>query len=147
MSTNITDLKSALNAGTVKLVFEKKDGTERTAMATTKADMLPQPATKKFHVTNIKWDNVIDGVAVDADLPTEADVILDIDDIKGLSEDEVNDVVIDNLTEKFWFLIEGCNVAEAPKRHAKEGMVTFVDIDKKAWRSCNFSQVRSWEAV
>ena len=149
MDNTLNDLKAALNAGIVKLIFEKKDGSMRTAMATTKADLIPQPTTKKFHVTDIKWDNVVDDVAIDVDLPTEADVILDLADIDGFSQDEVNDVVIDDLTEKFGFLIEGCNIAEAPKRQhpKKDGIVTFVDVDKTAWRSCNFSQVCSWESV
>lgn len=149
MDNTLNDLKAALNAGIVKLIFEKKDGSMRTAMATTKADLIPQPTPKKFHVTDIKWDNIVDDVVIDVDLPTEADVILNLADIDGFSQDEVNDIVIDDLTEKFGFLIAGCNIAEAPKRqHAvKDDVVTFVDVDKKAWRSCNFSQVRSWEVA
>lgn len=149
MENKLNDLKAALNAGTVKLVFEKKDGSMRTAMATTKAELVPQPTTMKFLATDIKWDNVIDGVAIEVDLPTEAEVDVDLDDIKSFSDDEVNDIIINHLTEKFCFLIEGCKIEPAPKkqRAVKDGMVTFVDLDKKAWRSCNFSQVRSWEIV
>ena len=148
MDNKLNDLKAALNAGIVKLIFEKKDGTMRTAMATTKADLIPQQP-KKFIVTDIQWDTVIDDVAVDADLPTEATVNVDAADIDGLLEDEVDDFIVDCLTEKYGFLIEGCIITEAIKRrHApKDGMLTFVDVDKKAWRSCNFSQVRSWEVA
>lgn len=147
MDNKLNGLKAALNAGIVKLVFEKKDGTMRTAMATTKADLIPQPTTKRFLVTDIKWDNVVDDVVIDVNLPSEAEVTMDVADVNGFSDDEVNDIIVDHLTEKYGFLIEGCNIADAPKRkHAvKDGMLTFVDVDKNAWRSCNFSQVCSWE--
>lgn len=143
----LDDLKAAMKDGVVKLIFEKKDGTKRTAMATTKADFVPQPTTKRFVVTDIEWDKEVDGEIVDVDLPETAEVILDIADIEGLPEDEVNDIVVDELTEAKGFLINYCHVEEAPKkRHStKDGVITFVDVDKKAWRSCNFSQVLSWE--
>lgn len=146
MDNKLNDLKAALNAGIVKLIFEKKDGTIRTAMATTKADLIPQPP-KKFIVTDIRWDTVVDDVAVDVDLPTEATVNVDATDIDGLLDDEIDDFIVDRLTEKYGFLIEGCIVTESIKRRhtPKDGMLTFVDVDKKAWRSCHFSQVRSWE--
>ena len=148
MDNKLNDLKAALNAGIVKLVFEKKDGTKWTAMATTRPDFIPQPQTKKFLVTGIKWDTVVDGEQLDVDLPKTADVIVNSADIAGAeSKDEVDYVIVDILTEKFGFLVECCNVQEVTKqpRAKNDNVVTFVDTEKKAWRSCNFSQVISWE--
>lgn len=77
------------------------------------ATTLSKSDVKKFIVTSIRWDKESDDEVIDVDLPETVEVILDIADIVGLSTDEVNDLVIDGLTEKFCFLIEGCNVAEA----------------------------------
>ena len=38
---NEIEIKSALHSGVVKIIFTKKDGTERTLYATTKMDVIP----------------------------------------------------------------------------------------------------------
>lgn len=72
-----------------------------------KAKTKKSPVRPTFKVTKIKWDDVVDGVKLDADLPEEATVTLDPEDV-SLTLEEQHDAVIDALTELHGFLIEGC---------------------------------------
>lgn len=88
-------------------------------MEDTVSNKVSQPTAKKFIVSGIEWDKEVDGEIVDVDLPETAEVILDADDVEGLLEDEVNDFVVDSLTDKWGFLINCCYVDEAPMGNSK----------------------------
>ena len=88
-------------------------------MKDTTSNKVSQPTTKKFIVTGIEWDKEVDGEIVDVDLPETAEVILDAADVEGLPEDEVNDIVVDSLTDKFGFLVNCCYVDEASTSNSK----------------------------
>lgn len=64
-----------------------------------------------FNAKQIQWDTEVDGEMFDVDLPAEADVVLNDDDVKSMTEEEQHDYVIDVLTEKFGFLISGCVIS------------------------------------
>lgn len=144
----IAKLKSLMKQGIVKFKFQKKDGTERVAYGTMKPELCPKTDRQvKFKATDIKWDKEVDGETLDVKLPESDTVSFAESDIAGMCEDDIHTWVIDILSERHSFLIEGCKVEKVEKQPKKlaPGTIFFADKERGGYRSCNESQLLSFE--
>ena len=141
----IAKLKSLMKQGIVKFKFQKKDGTERVAYGTTKPELCPKTVGHDtYDITCIEWD--IDAQEKNGDvvkLPTRCKVKIPSD----IPDDEIESELSEALTEKYGICHNGFAYAKIEKQPKKlaPGTIFFADKERGGYRSCNESQLLSFE--
>lgn len=68
------------------------------------------PDGKKYLASDIEWDT--DGEEVDG-LPTDVTIVFDPDANDCIDQDEINEKLVDILSDEYGWLIDFCHIEEA----------------------------------
>ena len=144
----IAKLKSLMKQGIVKFKFQKKDGTERVAYGTTKPELCPKTVSyDTYDITCIEWDlddwDSEQASKIREGLPTRCKVKIPSD----VPADEIESELSEALTAEYGFCHNGFAYAKLEKQPKKlaPGTIFFADKERGGYRSCNESQLLSFE--
>jgi len=140
--TEIERFKKALKEGVVSFAYEKRDGSIRNAKGTLNGKLIPAAEeTVAFKCSDIQWD--CDTNEQLEALPKKATVKLDAKVASELTEEGIESLLTDALTEEFGFCLYSFEYAKAERKPKKlaEGTIFYYDTEKLGFRSFNESQL------